>query len=176
MSMSRRDEARFLDGSERELVDQTRTAAVRQLSDDALAGLIRLVRERRQRARDIARRQRREMRGKSDPAGKAAARENAGSARKAEALSAALKRLNSEKARRTAAVSVPDQVRIAQKALRLRRMASPRQAPPSGGRTAGSGMSNIASKKAPSLTRPMEVGRVSQFVKAAQARKDSRGS
>jgi hypothetical protein len=36
-------------------------------------------------------------------------------------------------------------------------------------------MRNVASQKTEDLARPMEAGRVSQFVKAAQAKKDARG-
>jgi hypothetical protein len=174
MSMSRRDEARYLSADERDLVDRTHGPGLKQLADGELDGLIGLVRERRKRARDIARRQRREMRGKSDPAGRQAARRDEGSTRKAEALCGALKRLNNEKARRVAAAAVPDQVRTAQKALRMKLAAQrPRTLP--GERTARSGMRNVASSKTEDLARPMEAGRVSQFVKAAQAKKDARG-
>lgn len=107
MAMSRGDETRYLDADERELVDRTRGQELRQLGDDALTELIRLVRERRKRARDIGRRQHREMRGKAEPAGASAARRNDGTTRKAEALTSAMKRLNSEKARRVAAASPP---------------------------------------------------------------------
>ena len=73
MAMSRRNESRYLDADERELVDKTRGAALRGLGDDELEELIRLVRERRKRARDVGHRQRREMRGKAEPAGASAA-------------------------------------------------------------------------------------------------------
>ena len=173
MSMSRRDETRYLDADERDLVDKTRGAALQQLEDDELASLIRLVRERRKRARDIGRRQRREMRGKAEPAGASAARRNDGSTRKAEALAGAMKRLNNEQAGRLADARLPDQVRLARKALRMKRMAAPQTRMPEH-RTAGAGMRSIENQKAEDLARPMEVGRVSQFVKTAQAKRDSR--
>ena len=174
MVMSRRDEARYLDTEERELIDQTRGPALGQLSDGELDKLIRLVRERRKRARDIGQRQRREMRGKAEPAGASPARRNDGTTRKAEALAGAMKRLNNVKANRMALAAVPEQVRLAKKALKMKRAAGGRQPYPHG-RTAGTGMRNIENERAEDLARPMEVGRVSQFVKDAQAKRDSRG-
>ncbi|MFO1154765.1 MAG: hypothetical protein U1E42_14055 [Rhodospirillales bacterium] len=174
MAMSRRDEARYLDADERELVDSTRRDALHAIADGELEKLIRLVRERRARARGIGHRQRREMRGKAEPAGAAAARRNDGTTRKAEALAGAMKRLNNEKAKRMAAAAVPEQVRLARKALRMKRAAGRKWTIPES-RTAGTGMRNIENERAEDLARPMEVGRVSQFVKDAQAKRDSRG-
>ena len=168
MAMSRRDESRYLDADERDLVDKTRGAALRHLGEDELQKLIRLVRERRKRARDIGHRQRRD-----EPAGASAARRNDGTTRKAEALAGAMKRLNNEKAGRRAASAQPEQVRLARKALRMKRAAPPETTIPEH-RTAGTGMRSIENEKAEELTRPMEVGRVSQFVKTAQAKRDSR--
>ena len=174
MSMSRRDETRYLDADERDLVNKTRSAVLQQLEDDELASLIRLVRERRKRARDIGHRQHREMRGKADPAGASAAKRNDGSTRKAEALAGAMKRLNKEKATRLAASALPEQVRLAKKALRMRRLSQRARTIPDH-YTANAGMRSIENKKGENLARPMEVGRVSQFVKNAQAKRDSRG-
>ena len=173
MAMSRRNESRYLDADERDLIDKTRGSALRHLGEDELQELIRLVRERRKRARDIGHRQRREMRGKAEPAGASAARRNDGTTRKAEALAGAMKRLNNEKAGRRAASAQPEQVRLARKALRMKRAAPPETTIPEH-RTAGTGMRSIENEKAEELTRPMEVGRVSQFVKTAQAKRDSR--
>jgi hypothetical protein len=173
MAMSRNTESRYLDADERELVDRTRGTALLQLEDAELQELIRLVRERRKRARDISRRQRREMRGKAEPAGASSARRNDGTTRKAEALAGAMKRLNNEKASRAAAAAVPEQVRLAKKALKMKRVGA-RQQPFPQEPTAGTGMRSIARQKADDLTRPMEAGRVSQFVKDAQAKRDAR--
>lgn len=175
MAMSRRNEARYLDTDERDLVEKTRGPALLQLGDGELAELIRRVRERRKRARDIGRRQRREMRGKAEPAGASAARRNDGTTRKAEALAGAMKRLNNEKANRLAQAAVPEQVRLAKKALGMKRSAGGRQQPYPHERTAGTGMRSIENERTEDLARPMEVGRVSQFVKDAQAKRDSRG-
>lgn len=66
MTTSRREEDRVLDKSEKELVDQSRHPALAELNDKDLSQLVKLLRERRDRARDIARTQRRNVRGKTD--------------------------------------------------------------------------------------------------------------
>lgn len=98
MSISRRREERILDSNERELVDKSRHPAVSELDDKDLAQLVRLLRERRDRARDIAKTQRRNVRGK----GTAEAKEGAerGNTEKAAALGQALQRAGKEVARR----------------------------------------------------------------------------
>ena len=65
MAHSRKDEARALSADERTHVDQSRHPQVQELSDTALADLIKLVRERRDKAQSEAARRRREMRGKA---------------------------------------------------------------------------------------------------------------
>lgn len=101
MSISRRREDRVLDKSEKELVDQTRHPALGEAGDKDLGKLIKLLRERRDRARDIAKTQRRNVRGK----GKAEAKEGAerGNKEKMSVLAQALQRANKEAARRALA-------------------------------------------------------------------------
>lgn len=100
MSRTRRDEARLLDADEHALVDQTHHPALRGISDRDLSDLIRRLRERRDRARDVSRRQRREIRGKAAPSGTRPASDNSGTKEKGALLAAALKRANKERARR----------------------------------------------------------------------------
>lgn len=99
MSVSRRTENRLLDKSERDLVEQTRHPALSQLPDKDLTKLVKLLRERRDRAKDISRTQRRNVRGK----GNAEAKEGAerGNKEKMSVLAQALQRANKESARRT---------------------------------------------------------------------------
>ena len=78
MAVRMRDEVRALSDDELELVVQTHIPLVLDLSDAELRDLTAKVRERRKRARDIANRQRREMRGKAERPGAAPAREIAG--------------------------------------------------------------------------------------------------
>lgn len=99
---TRRAEERALDRDERALADQARYPALGRLEDRALADLVVRLRERRDRARGIARRQRREMRGKAAPAGATAATGDAGTLEKAKFLDAALRRAQDEVRRRKA--------------------------------------------------------------------------
>lgn len=100
MAISRREERRALDADELELVDKTHHPEVAELSDKELGDLIRLVRERRDRASDIASQRRREMRGKSAPRGAEASKQDGGSHLKSEVLAMAVRRLNAERSRR----------------------------------------------------------------------------
>ena len=70
------------------------------LDEDTLRSLIKLLRERRDRASDIARRQRREMRGKAQPTGSRPATDDSGTRIKRQILAGALKRANKERQRR----------------------------------------------------------------------------
>lgn len=98
MSISRRQEDRLLDKNELELVGQSRHPELSQLSDKDLSQLVKLLRDRRDRARDISKTQRRNARGK----GNAEAKEGAerGNKEKMSVLAQALQRANKERARR----------------------------------------------------------------------------
>ncbi|GGA54506.1 hypothetical protein [Pelagibacterium lentulum] len=98
MSTSRRQMDRILDKSEMELVDQTRHPALGEIAGKDLAKLIKLLRERRDRARDIAKSQRRNVRGKGTGTAKEGAER--GNKEKMSVLSQALQRANKEAARR----------------------------------------------------------------------------
>lgn len=145
MSRSTRDEERLLTRDENELVAQTRQAAICRVDDSNLADLIRRLRERRDRARDIAKKQRREIRGKA-LGGDRAASDDTGSRAKRDVLAAALKRANKERERRriqSARGSLQDN---AKRALAMRQAAEElRQAnnPANQDRTAGEGMRNL---------------------------------
>ncbi len=172
MAVRMRDELRALSDDELELVVKTHIPLVLDLTDSELSELIKQVRSKRKRARDISNRQRREMRGKAERPGAAPARENAGTKHKAAVLAGALKRLNNEKERRDRQSARPEQVRIARKALQLKRANGKGHSGPSY-RTASRGMHNVENQKPERLLHPMEIGRVSQFVRDAQAKRDS---
>ncbi len=173
MSISRKTEARLLDSTERGLVDATHHPEICALDLEELRARRRLLREYRDRARDRARQQRREMRGKAEPRAAAEARDNTGTALKDEVLSAALKRLTRAIHRlEEAEARSLSQGEIARRALELRR-AGTRRHHPVAGRHAGGGMRPDPHR--PALrTDPREVGRVSQAVRVAQARRDAR--
>lgn len=174
MSVAISTERRLLTEAEFGLVAQTHYPQIGGLERDDLAGLARQLREYRRKAQTIARQQRREMRGKAEPRGTRPARDNSGTAVKAQILSDALQRVNSELGRLKRAEVRASQSEYARHALELKR-ANRVQHHPRSGRTAGQGLQPNPSQRRTVESDPREVGRVSQFVKAAQARRDSRG-
>ena len=100
MSVSRRREQRLLDTNEAELVARSHRPDLSAAGDAQISELIRLLRERRDRARDVSRRQRREVRGKAAPSGSRPAADNSGTREKAALLAAAVKRVSKERERR----------------------------------------------------------------------------
>lgn len=171
MSMSRKDEARFLTGDEQELVDKSHHPAIGDLDEAGLRDLVKRLRERRDRARDIAARQRREMRGKARPQGADATRDDAGSKAKLAVLAQAMKRANGETARRREKSDRAAMVEGLREALNRKRSQGASR-PKS--RTAGKGMKAKPSGAREKIADPREAGRVSQFVKQGQARRDSK--
>lgn len=173
MAMSRKEEARALDAEERDLAARTHHPQVQQIDDDALAALTGQIRRRRDRARDLAHQKRREMRGKGAPRGVEPVARDGGSRLKLEALSAALKRLNGESARRKRLRGRMAMVASQQRALE---MAQAIERPHEGfnTRTAHKGMQAVASTRIKRIGSAREAGRVSQFVRNAQARRDAR--
>ncbi len=171
MNLTRKDEERYLDKDERELVAKSHQPELAELADDELGKLKRLIRERRDRARDIASRQRREMRGKGRPQGESPAADNAGSKVKLAVLAKAVRRLNSEAARRDDKARREAMVSGLREALE-RKQATNANRPKS--RTAGKGMNAKPSNVREQIADPREVGRVSQAVKKGQAKRDSR--
>ncbi|MDO5658558.1 MAG: hypothetical protein Q4G36_09585 [Paracoccus sp. (in: a-proteobacteria)] len=97
------EEQRALSADELELVTRARYPQLREHSGAELTQLIRLLRERRDRARAVGNRQRREARGKAAPSGVAAARGNEGTVEKEKYLTAALRRATMERKRRQGA-------------------------------------------------------------------------
>ena len=99
MATSRKNEARVLDQGEAELVARSRQPALSELGGKELADLASLLRERRDRARDIANRQRRAIRGKGGQKG-TFDQADAGNRQKMGVLAEALSRVNKERTRR----------------------------------------------------------------------------
>jgi len=96
-------EARLLTAAELELVALTRPPEVELRSSDELKAVARRLREALDRAKAIAGRQTREIRGKAPPHGARPAKDNLGTIGKAQALRAALDRVEAEQRRRAAA-------------------------------------------------------------------------
>ena len=94
MAISRKEEARALSADEKELVEKSHHPAVQELSDADLSGLVKLLRERRDKAQTEAHRRRREIRGKGAPKRAAASKADSGSQVKLAVLAMAMRRLN----------------------------------------------------------------------------------
>ncbi len=138
------------------------------MTPDDLRALAHRLRAERDRAQDIARRQRREMRGKVEARGASPARDNTGSAGKAQLLAQAAKRVNRALDR---ALAPPTQAAI-MRALLEQKRAARRAHHPSVGRTAGQGMHAILSRQGAPGVNPGRIGSVSQQTREAQARRD----
>jgi len=170
VTLTRKVEERSLSAEERELVAQTHHPGIASLPDEELDKLCKLVRERRDRAVDISRRQRREIRGKAAPRGTVPAVEDSGSRLKVSLLAQAMKRLNKETVRRSRLAARAELVDSMRRALGMKQAAGRPLRPVS--RTARKGMTSKPSERIEQIIDPREVGRVSQFVKQGQARRD----
>lgn len=173
MSMTAEAERRALTAAEFELVRQTHHPAIRGLSREQLGEVVRRLRDHRDRARDISRQQRRELRGKAEPRGTAPATDNSGTKLKAQMLAGAVKRANREMARFAQASKRESQAKLSRQAFEMKRANQVRHHPDPG-QTAGEGMRSLPSDARTTVADPREVGRVSQFVKDAQVQRDSR--
>jgi hypothetical protein len=167
-------EARLLSAAELEVVNASRPPAMEQASDEQLKVLAQRLRRARHRAKDIAARQKREMRGKAHPKGTKPTRDNTGTLAKAQVLGEAIERVEEELSRReNLTTATTTQADLSRHALELK-LSHP--APPH----PGSGPSASKGKKSKERQKPLrvgaskgEAGRVSQEGKVAQARKDS---
>jgi hypothetical protein len=173
MARSIKQERRLLGADELTFLDKTHHPALGLLPDRDLAELRKLVRERRDRAQDIAARQRRELRGKAAPKGARAATDDSGTREKRDVLAAAMQRLNKEIARRQAKAARQDLIDSAKRALELRRTSESKTARPPAGRTANEGI-NPKSPPPYTLRHPAKAGAISQHNKNIQAKRDSR--
>jgi hypothetical protein len=173
MAISRKEAARALSADENELVEKSHHPVLQDLPDDDLKGLVKHVRERRDKAQTEASRRRREMRGKAAPKGATPSKSDDGSRTKVEVLAMAVRRLNGEVERRERMAAKVAMVANAQRALAMKEAAE------QGGsefnsRHAHQGMRNLSNRKAENLVRPMELGRQRKAAGVAQAKRDAR--
>lgn len=144
--------------------------ALAELPAEEVLALARRLREQRDRLRGMAHANRRASRGKGEP--RATAGNDAALARRKQVYAAALKRVNHR------LDVLHGQARRAWHAASLREVLERKRAAasphPSGGDAADAGMRAKPSRKRTVRTDPREIGRVSQFVKNAQAKKDRR--
>lgn len=99
MATSRKNEGRLLDAGEMEMVTKSRHPQLQSLGGKELADLLSRLRERRDRALDIANRQRRAVRGKARGTSDFQ-HADSGNRQKAGVLAAAVARVNKERSRR----------------------------------------------------------------------------
>ncbi|AWN49295.1 hypothetical protein DK419_25540 [Methylobacterium terrae] len=143
MTISSRQEARLLTADEAELVGRSHHPRIQDVADRDLDELVHRLRERRDRARSIAHRQRREIRGRAAPSGARPAADDTGSRQKAALLASAVKRANKERERRRAAEARGSLVSHARRALKMRRNSGDPAAGRPESRTAHEGMAPI---------------------------------
>jgi hypothetical protein len=175
MAITRKIEERALDAEERDLVAKSHHPALQDLSDQDLAQLVKLVRERRDKAKTNANQRRREMRGKGAPKGATPSKSDDGSKTKLAVLAMAVRRLNSETERRRRLRAATEQVASAQRALAMKQAnAESGGAAAFNSRQAHHGMRNMVSQKRQQLINPMERGRLRKAQAVAQAKRDAR--
>jgi hypothetical protein len=160
-------EDRLLSVEEREMVVQTKSPALEELSKEELQALAKRLRSARDRARRTGHRQKREIRGKADPKGVLPARDNAGTEAKVQVLVEAVNRVSGALRK----LNEPSQAELTRKAAERKRAAAVPQHP-GPGRTASKGMQPKMSRRPTVKTDPREIGRVSQAGKIAQAKRD----
>jgi hypothetical protein len=175
MAITRKIEDRALDAEERDLVAKSHHPALQDLSDQDLSQLVKLVRERRDKAKTNANQRRREMRGKAAPKGATPSRSDDGSKTKLAVLAMAVRRLNSESERRRRMRAATEQVESARRALAMKQAnADNGGAVAFNSRQAHHGMRNMVSQKRQQLINPMERGRLRKAQAVAQAKRDAR--
>ncbi|MGI6856667.1 hypothetical protein [Mesorhizobium sp. 1B3] len=172
MAISRKEEARALDADERELVDKSHQPEIQNLSDKDLTGLVKHLRERRDKAQTIAHQRRREMRGKGKARGATPSKADGGSQLKLAVLAMAMRRTNGEVERRRQLAAQMELAENARRALAMKETAS-RNGTDFNTRHAHQGMRAVANEKAKNLVRPMEAGRQRKAGKVAQAKRDA---
>ncbi|RVB40399.1 hypothetical protein EN902_09455, partial [Mesorhizobium sp. M7A.F.Ca.CA.001.16.1.1] len=124
MAISRKEEARALSADEHDLVEKSHHPAVQELSDADLAGLVKLLRERRDKAQTEAHRRRREIRGKGAAKGATPSKADGGSQLKLAVLAMAMRRLNGEAERRRQLAASVSLIENARKALVMKQGAA----------------------------------------------------
>lgn len=172
MSLPIATERRLLTATEFEAVSRSHYPDLCGLPKPELIEIARTLREFRDKARDVGRGRRREMRGKAEPRGATPARDESGLSLKKQVFASALKRVNKEIGRHDAAARRPAQGEIARRALEMKRASRVRHHP-SSGRTAHRGMNPVEHDSRMTQVDPRQVGSVSQATRDSQARRDA---
>jgi hypothetical protein len=145
MARLKRDDERLLSKEEQHLVAQTRHPIVKKLAGHDLLEIIKQLRERRDRAREVGRYKRRELRCQTASSGmtvasRSAASESEGHRAKRTLLSGALKRANKETERRRTTDARSDLISNAKRALAMKKATDTDAQWPPATRTANEGM------------------------------------
>ena len=173
MSITFASERRLVAQDEFEPIVRSHYPVVEELSRDELVDLARWLRERRARARDMARNRRRAARGKAEPRGNAAeAASERGLLAKKQVYSNALKRVNARLATIQAAERRALALARLQDALGRKQAAVPHHPQP--GHTAGAGFRLKRGAERRRVVQAARIGSVSQSVRNAQAARDSK--
>jgi len=174
MSIGTSRERGLLSQSERERVRFSHYPGLVGAERDELVELARWLREQRGRLQGQIRQGRRLRRGKAEPrsAREGSASEQHLAARK-QVFAQALRRVNSRLGQLAAERRRQQNLARLQAALERRRKAPVHHPQP--GPHAAAGAASVENPKDTVQTDPREIGRVSQFVKDAQARRDDRG-
>lgn len=174
MAITKKQEERALSADEKELVGLSGVRASRSLTDAELTRLVKRLRTKRDRAKTVAERQRREMLGKARPRGAAPTKTDDGSQIKLTVLSAALARLDTETERRNKVKAKEALVASAKKALAQKQQAKPAAKGKASSKTAKGGLRGKAriavEKHVPGSVR----GSVRKQGARAQAKRDAR--
>jgi hypothetical protein len=173
MAISQRQEERALSADERDLVAKSHHPALQELSDKDLANLLKLVRERREKAQTEASQRRREIRGKGEAKGAERSKADEGSRLKVSVLAMAVRRVNNETERRRRMGARVDLISNARRALALKE-GSESDTADFNTRTAHQGLRSVPNQRADSLINPMERGRLRKQHAVAQAKRDAR--
>ena len=168
-----RSESQLLSKDELTLVEKTHNPQLAELSDGELSKIYKLLRDRRDKARDTADRQKR---GKAEPKATRAARDNTGTHSKRDLLADALFRLDEEIKRREQKSSRHTLIDNAKRALEMRRASETKTTPAPPGLVPRSAKSKPKTAQITSSApkNPAKAGAVSQHTKNMQAKKDAR--
>jgi hypothetical protein len=173
MSIPCKFERSILSYDEHEIILRSHHPEIYDASLDELRGLRQRLREMRDKARTLARENRRVVRGKGTQRGASFPGTAEHPLRRKQVFAAALKRVNSEIDRMHKLEAQTAHIEAARRALATRRAA---QFPtrPATGETSNEGMRALPNRRRRTLVPPARIGSVSQATKNAQAARDAR--
>ena len=173
MSIPCKFERSILSYDEHEIILRSHHPEIYNASLDELTELRQRLREMRDKARTLARENRRAVRGKAAPRGGSFPGTAEHPLQRKQVFAAALKRVSKEISRMHKLEARTAHIEAARGALAMRRAAQFPARPPSGD-TANEGMRALPNRRRRTLVPPARIGSVSQATKNAQAARDAR--